>query len=360
VAAQRIDVDVPTGDSTLQGPVAIQVFVDPNTMGDKAGGEPMPMTVTAQQAVRFLRVSEQVVLEGDCAATLHKSGPDARDEYRLTAPRLVLDLAFDANATDDVKAKPRVDLRKLLADQGVGLVQATRSAEHPPVSLSLKRRAPDPLRSADGQRPSDPGAGRLLSWISLEASALEYVTDPGRVLARGPGAVWLHNAETIASKNDPNDSLKPCYVHVANFDVLEYRPAPAETGAAAPARVVAQDEDQQLVLDYFPLVDGRPGPLTQIVAGHVEAALQRIADNRMELVSLTASEGIEYDDEAEHVNFAGSELAYDHRLSLIAIHGDDLRPCRFNGFFVDQIEIDRKNGRLKALFPSTSILQISP
>lgn len=357
VAAQRIDVDIPTGDSTLLGPVALQVFVDPNAMGEEAGGEPMPMTVTAQQAVRFLRASEQVTLEGDCTATLLKSDPtrsiaagvDLRDEYRLQAPRLVLDLAFDANDTDDATAQPRVDLRKLVADAGTGSSDALRGAGPPPVGLSVKRRA----------------GNRFLGWLSLDVSALEYVADSGQVLASGPGVIFLHNAETIESKSDPNQRLEPCYARLTNFDTLEYRPAPKDGGDMAPARVIAADDARQLVLRYIPLIDGgAPGAVTQVVAGHVEATFRQIAQDQMGLVSLIASEGIayEHDDETrgEHVSFDGAELVYDHERSRITVQGDELRPCRLNGAFVDSIVVDRKAGQVTFKVPTASVFQVNP
>jgi len=329
VVAQRIDFDFLTNDTTMLGPVAMRFFVDPNNLGDKAGGKPMPMEVTAQGAVRFLAASEQIVLEGGSTATLHSVELNSSDEYRLAAPRLTLDMAVDSNVPDDVK----VNLRRLVADGGSGSPGAQDSAEDLVVKVRMDRRAGD----------------KLVSKGALDARELQYDANPDRFVVTGPGVIWLHNAETIQSKSDPNQKIEPCYVRLSNFDTLRYW--------SVSNRIIAEDDSQQLLLRYFPLVDGQWGPETQVVAGHVEATLQEIARNRMDLVSLVASQGIVYDSEIDQRNFVGTEMVYDRDKSLIIIQGDDVRPCYLNGVLVDKIVMDPKTGKVEAR-PQTSIFQV--
>ncbi len=184
----------------------------------------------------------------------------------------------------------------------------------------------------------------------LDAYELQYEADLGQLAAVGPGVIWLHNAATIRTKSDPNATLEPCYVRLSNFDSLKYW--------STTNRIVAEDDSQQLVLDYFPLVDGKYGPQTQVVAGHVEATLREIAKNRMDLVSFVASQGIEYDSEIDNLHFIGSEMVYDQVKSLIMIQGDDLRPCYLNGALVDAIVVDPKTRKVEAQITSPSIFQV--
>ncbi len=332
VVARRIDYDFCTNDAIMLGPVAMSFAIDPNRLGERAGGEPMPAVVTAQKAVRFLAASKQAVLEGDCTAMLRKSEPNANDEYRLAAPRLTLDLVIDSNMPGDVK----VDVRKFVADEGEKPADSIDSVASPPVAVRMWRRVSD----------------KLLGWGALDARELQYDADPGRFMASGPGMIWLHNNATVQSKDDPNVILEPCYVRLSNFDTLTYW--------SLSKRIVAGDDEQQLRVNYFPLVEEKPGPETQVVAGHVEATLREIAPGRMDLVSLVASKGIEYDSEADHHHFAGSEMVYDHARSLMTIRGDAVRPCYLNGVLVDEILLNPRTGRVEAQVPTATVFQVGP
>jgi hypothetical protein len=316
--ARRIDFDSSTTSTTLGGPVEMMFLVDPNApTAGQTDGAPLPMTVTAQESIRFLAASKQVLLEGGCTVTLHKSEPNLRYEYTLTAPRLTLDLVTDPNRAGEAA----VSVRRMVAAGG-------------PVALRILKRGPD----------------KLLGWTKLDASELEYTTDPREFTAIGPGVVTIHNAEAVGAPADPNQiSLRqPCYAFLSHFDVLKY--------SAATSRVVADDASQQLLLDYFPLTDGKYGRHIQMVAGHIEGSLKEAAPGRMDLASLTASQGIDYEDERSH--FIGSTLFYDNGTSLVTVKGDNVLPCYLNGALVDEIEINLKTGRIKAQIPTASVLQV--
>ena len=269
------------------------------------------------------------MLEGGSTATLHRPDPNTSDEYQIAAPRLTLDLAVDANAPDNV----RVGLRKLVADAGPDLPGPNDPAGDSPVVVRMWRRAAD----------------KLLGWASLDARELQYEKEEGRFTVTGPGVIWLHNATTVRSKSDPNAILESCYATLSNFDTLRYW--------SLSNRIVAEDDSERLVLDYFPLVNGKYGPQTRVVAGHVEATLQEIAPGRMDLASLVASRGIQYDNEADHSNFAGSEMVYDRVGSLITIRGDDVQPCYFNGARVNHIVVNTRTRQVEAQ-PTTSIFEV--
>jgi len=330
--AWRLDYDFLTNDATALGPFAANFVIDSNSLGEKTRGEPMPAVVTAQKAVHFHAAAEQIVLEGDCTATVHKSDPNASDEFRLAAPRMTADLTIDSNATDGVK----VNLRKFVADAGDSPVDTADSTASPPVTVRLWRRTSD----------------KTLGRGGLDAWELQYIADQNQFMASGPGDVWLHNNATVQPKDDPNAMpLKPCYVLMRNFDTLTYW--------SLSNRIVAEDDSQQLLIDYFPLVEDKPGPQTAVVAGHVEATLRELPGGRMDMVSLTASQGIAYDSEADHSNFSGSEMVYDRTTSLMVIRGDDIRPCNMNGVLVDQIVVNPKTGQIEAQ-PLTSVFQVGP
>jgi hypothetical protein len=318
-AARRIDLDYSSRDTTLAGPVDMMFYLDPNALSDpQAGHGPMPMTVSAQQSVRYLAASNQVLLEGDCTVTLRRSEPNLTYEYTLTAPRFTLDLVSDPNAA----RAAGVRVRRFVTDGG-------------PANLRIFRRGPDQ---------------QLLGRTILDAARLEYGADPREFTALGPGVLWVHNAELIDVQADPNRfSLgRPCYARLDNFDRLTY--------SMSTGRISAEARSRQLLLDYFPLTTTGYGRRIQAVAGHVEALLRPVAAGRMTLASLTASDGIDFEDEKSH--FAGSVLFYDRDKDLVTVRGDAVQPCMFNGAPVDQIEMNLKTGYINAPISAPGVLQI--
>jgi hypothetical protein len=318
--ALRIHFNAFTTDTTLDGPVEMAFLLDPNSLRDaKANAKAMPMTITAQKAVRFLAAASQVLFEGDCTATLLRAEPNLTYEYILAAPQLTLDVASDPNRPKEMA----VTARRLVTDGG-------------PAALHILRRGPH----------------ALLGWTKLDAAQLQYEANPRQFTAVGPGEIWIRNDEILSAKADPNQfSLgRPCVVRLTNWDTLKY--------SAATNRIIAEDDSQQLLLDYFPLVDGKYARHIRTVAGYVEASLKEITKGHLELATLTATKGIEYEDDTGGLSFVGSTLSYDYAQSLVAVRGDDEQPCFLNGALVDQIDLNLKTGRIQAEIPAPSVFQV--
>jgi hypothetical protein len=318
--AQRIDFNAFTTDATLVGPVEMVFPLDPNGLKEaKTAAQALPMTIQAQKGVRFLPAANQVLFEGGCKVTLLRSEPNLTYEYILTAPQLTLDLASDPNQAKE----GAVNARRLVTDGG-------------PAALHILRKS----------------AGKLLGWTTLDAAQLQYEAKMRQFTAVGPGEIWVRNDEMLNPKADPNQfSLdRPCVARLTNFDTLRY--------CAATNRILAENEAQQLLLDYFPLINGKYERHTRTVAGHVEASLKEITKGHLELATLTATQGIEYEDETTGQNFVGSTLSYDYSKSLVAVRGDAEQRCYLNGALVDQIDLNLKTGRSQAEFPTPSVFQV--
>lgn len=320
--ARRIDFDVPTGDTTLLGPVEMTFYLDPNDpTGREAAGELMPVTVTAQDAVRFSSALNQILLEGDCVATIHRTEPNLSYEYTLTAPVFTLDLADDANDQTNGSA---VVLERFATGGGSA-------------SLAVVKRA-----------------GQVLAgWTALQASRLDYDATDQLFTATGPGVVTIHNARPRDPKADPNESSfldQPCYAFLRDFDTLTF--------SSATYRVLVEADPGPILIDYFPVIDGQAGPSIEADAGHIELALRQTSDGRMELASLTASKGVFYEDETKR--FVGSRLTYDHDKTLVRVVGDESQPCYLNRALVDEVEMDTKTRNVKAKSQAPSVFQVNP
>ncbi|MHC4519356.1 MAG: hypothetical protein ACYTAS_12265, partial [Planctomycetota bacterium] len=320
VVAQGIDFDASTTDTTLAGPVGITFTVDANDLtGRDSEGKMMPVTITARDAVRYFSATDRIQLEGRCAVMLQQNEPNYTYEYMLTAPMLTLDLMEDPNAGPD--------------DTGIALKRFAASGG--PITLNAQRRA-----GAD-----------LIGWVELQASRLDYEESQKEFSITGPGKISLHNGEDLDPEADPNEFSigRPCYAFMQDFDILTY--------STATNLIVAEGQSRQIYLHYFPQVDGSyDTPGVRAYAGRIEIELTQTAEDRMELVSLTASEGISFEDNENQ--FAGAILFYDHAASLLTVEGDAVRPCSFNGAYVDWIRMDPKTGDTKAEFRSPSTVQI--
>jgi hypothetical protein len=332
--AQRIEYNATTGDATFVGPVQMAVPLDPNTWAGPAQaqaspgpttqasrGEPVPMTITAHDAVRYLSASSRVVFEGDCVAAAEKRDPNLTQEFTLSAPRFALELVQDANAPAAQKAAGKAIALKRFSTAGG------------PASIAVLRRA----------------GGLLLGWTRIKASQLDYEAAAKLFTAHGPGELQLNNAQVTQRQSDPNafGFNQPCYAFLRDFDELTF--------ASDTSRIVVASESRPILIDYIPVIDGKYGQPIRGDAGHLDLTLRRTDAGRTEIASLVASRGVTYEDQTKQ--FVGSLLTYDREQSLVKVVGDETRPCYFNNALVDQIEMDVATGALKTQLRGPSTFQ---
>jgi hypothetical protein len=326
IAARYIDVNASTSNAILAGPVRMVLQIDPNKLpGAQRDGRKIPLTVTAQKDVRYLSDSNQIVLDGDCVATAQMAEPNATMECKLTSPKLTLDLIDDPNA-----AKKSAAARGRTRGSSVDLKRATASGGF---KLQMLRKT----------------ALETTGDFYLEGTQFDYDAQRNNLVAIGPGQVILHNSQDADGKEDSNNmSLRePCWAFLKKFDRLTY--------SEASNRIVAESRLKQLQVDYFTLVKGHPDRYDQYVqadVGQIEIELAKVADNRMELATLTASDGVAFREGTKQ--FDGSTLFYDQRKGTMIIRGDEGRPCYLNGALVDGIEINVKTGQAKTIVISSS------
>ncbi len=322
LVAHRIDFDASTTDTMLTGPVRMTYALDPNDLtGRDSGGRRMPVTVSAEDSVRFIAASTRIQLEGNCIVTLHQTEPNLAYEYMLTAPMLAVDLFEDPNVKTGEKT---IGLKRFEASGG-------------PVAVRAYRRFHD----------------ELIGWVALHSTRLDYEGDAKTFAVAGPGEIRLHNGQPPETPIEPNEfSLRqPCFAFLRDFDSLTYS---AQTNT-----IVADAADHQILLDYFPQIDGRYDKRhVEADAGRIEIALTQTERGRTELLSLTASQGIAYEDPVNR--FDGAVLFYDHPQTLVTVNGDDRQPCSFNGAPVDRIRMNLTTGARKAEVLGPGTIQIGP
>jgi len=318
--SRRIDYNALTDDVIATGASDLKFYTsdlgqpDPNK-------PPLPVTVTAQQQVRFLPPSNQAFFEGNCQAEMLQTDPNFLQQYTLLAPKLTIDLIKDANDRTSASAP---GIKHFNADGGL-------------VRLISKKTA--------GQK--------QLGGIQLESRKFDYEPGKGLFVATGPGIITMDNSKISPSTTETGKfSLsKPCYAVVREYETLKYYIQKNRIVADAPS-------EDGLIINYFPVINGNVQIDQQatVTTPHIQADLIKTDSGQSKLSTLSATGGIVYEDQDKL--FEGSSLFYDATKSLVTVHGDELRPCYYNGAFAGAIEWDLKTDSIKTDVAGPAILQL--
>lgn len=317
---RRIDYNALTDDVIATGASELE-FYTAGLGQTEPNKPPLPVTVTAQQQVRFLPASNQAVFEGDCQAEMLQTDPNFLQQYTLLAPKLTIDLTKDTN---DRTSASTSRIAHFTADGGLVRLVSIKTA-----------------------------GKKLLGGIKLESRKFDYDPGKGLFVATGPGIITMDNSQIDPSTAETGkfNLRKPCYAVVREFETLKYFIQENRMVADAPS-------EDGLIIDYFPAVNGKFQIDRQatVTTPHLQADLIKTASGQSKLSTLSATGWIIYEDQDKQ--FDGSSLFYDAGKSLVIVNGDQLRPCHFNGAPVDAIEWDLKTDSIKANVVGPAILQL--
>jgi hypothetical protein len=321
--AQRIDYSIITEAIVASGPSELTFYAN-DVMGTEGKPTAVPVKVTAQEKAEFLPVLNQVIFEGNVLCTMLRENVNFQQKYTLSSPKLTVDLSKDKQS--------RADIKHLTASG-----QATGGEV---VQLDTSKWAGE----------------ELLGFTKLKCLQFDYDTGQQMFLATGSGVIAVDNSKIAETgKKAGKFSLqKPCYAVVRNFDTLKYL-----TEADI---IIADAGSEQILIDYFPVVQGQQGQQTSATANHVEAVLYKTSSGQTEFSTLSAKGGITYEEErakkGKTIQFVGSEMFYDNSKSMITAWGDESQPCFLNGALAPGIEYDLKTDRIKTKITGPSMLQM--
>jgi hypothetical protein len=320
-------------DVFAAGPAEFAFYVEDST-GTDANEVLLPAKVTAQDQAYFLSETNKIIIEGDCQCKTQREDPNFTQEFILSSPKLTVDLE-DAN---DQLPEQTGSVKLLTADGGTVMLGTIKRAKAEPNLV-----------------PEAPGdeEGELLGGIQLKCVKFEYVPNRQLFMATGPGIMTVDNSRIAEPEQEVGRfSLhQPCYAFLRNFDTLKYF---LDTN-----RIFAEAKEQEMLLvNYIPVVDGRYGEGAEARASRVEAVLYKTPDGKTGLAAMTASGGIRYDDDKDNI-FVGSELFYHHEKSLITVQGDESQSCYWNGALVDAIQYDLVTGKVETHVVAPGALEIN-
>ena len=300
-----------TGEAVAIGPSSIAFDVNEKT--SDGTGSPATVRMTSRRQAAFSPASNKSTFEGDCRCTVSQKQDEIFQQYIVLADKLEINLAK----------------KNTNKDSGLSMNVNRLIASGPNTHLASTKKT---------VRPGSPQAGdKLLTGIELKCASIDYNTADGNFFAAGPGLIKVDNSQT----DEPQEKLakfslqRKCYALLRNFDSLAY--------AGQNKHLTADSKGGSLLVDYFPLVDGRSNEKVSVTASHVEADIAETLTGRMELRDLLAKGAVTYEDKDAQV--IGSEFIYEANTSLIDIRGDKYRPCNFNGAILDAVQYDTKTGK---------------
>lgn len=305
-------------DVIASGPVTLNFYVD-DFAGAAGQNNALPARLTARKQAKFSTASNQITFEDDCLCVVSRQDPNFLERYILSAQTLTVDLPKDVN---DRSYNASAGIEHLAAIGGVVRLATIRTA-----------------------------GKELLGGIELKCRRFDYDAPQELCLVSGPGVIKVDNSRFPEPKPDQAGfSLRrSCFAFLQNFDTLKY--------FAKSNRLVADAQSQgTLRVDYIPIIKGKYGRQIVATANRIEADLVSAEGGQTELLTLTALDGITFEDDKNQ--FAGSNFFYDHAKSLMKVRGDRLQPCYLNGALVDGIEYNLKTGKAKAQVVGPGTLQI--
>jgi hypothetical protein len=298
LGAERIDYSVATSDAMAIGTSKLTFYI--RDMMEQADTQTIiPVTITADRLAKFSPKSNQITFEGNCICRMFRGDQDMVQQYSLSAPKLIVDLEDEQVSSGRAMA----NVRKITAISDTGAN----------AKLSSVKRLDD----------------KLAGGIELKCPRFEFDARRQMFVATGPGVIKVDNSNIPQPpKGAGRFSLqKPCYAIVRNFEQLRYY--------LKTEKIVADNAQGRIYIDYFPITDGQPEQVT-VTAGHIEADLVETAAGRYRLWTLLAKDGISFQDRDKL--FEGSELLYDDQRDLVWAKGSDAMPAYFNGIVFEGIE----------------------
>lgn len=301
-----------TGDGEVEGPVELNCFC--RDFMDKDSQVLIPVRMTAAQGATYRAQANRITLEGPCLCTFTRTEREIAERGSLAAPRLIVDLL------EHVDTRPAVAMRAVKTVQAEGGTVELRIE-----NLSVKGTAAGSSASFEG--PVVSGARMVCTHLTLDPQSAAQV-----ITATGPGTIWLNNSTTQATGR-LLDSNQPFYALLSQFDILQF--------FVADNHILASGKKKPMLVDYFPIVDGRQTSHIHAEADAVRIDLAQTSGHERDLAMLTATGNVYYDDETPH-QFAGHKVTYNHRTQAMQMTGWENQPCTADGVAVWGIDYNVK------------------
>jgi len=286
--------------TVANGPLELVFYTD--KVGEKKRlKEPVPVIITAKENVRFDSKINQAVFAGEVHGWF---GYQDKDRNQRENEIWSDELAVKVNDNE--------------------IEHVTASGERVYLVGTKKRRNSD----------------EILNGVELSCRQIDFDSASQLIYAAGPGGqIKINNTNTKHRKARRLSLKGPCYALIDYFDTLVWK---LDDG-----KVEAEGTTQGLVMSHVPVRNDEvlADRVIHIGAGKVDAEFKELSDDRHEIVKLIGTGGITYEEKGR--SFAGDNLLYEQKKSLVTIKGSEGSPCFVNGARADDIRYNVKSGDWK-------------
>ena len=310
--AKEIDYDMTTGKAIAKGPIKFEFYASPAGDSNNISSKAVPVVITARDSAEFDSAKNQVVLKGGVAGKMVENKTVYTEISDFTGDELIVDLTTKDKRAANIK---HITLKSFGRDSNLTT-----------------------------QRLSD--TQRLLA-VLLTCQQMDYDAINGVIIASGSPNSQIQidnsNAPVQESAEKKKVSLqRPSYALIKQFDTLKWY--------LKDNRVEADGDRYRLYASYMPVkLDPATGKMvsadepTRFNAGRIEATFTSLPNNKTEISTVTASNGISYED--QKYQFEGGDLFYETGTSFVRINGSKGFNCMLNGATVDNIEYNLETGK---------------
>jgi len=276
-------------------------------------------SVLAAERIDYFLIDETVLLEGNALCSAVSRTDSIDEKYFISAPKLEAKLFEESSEEDDQSAVPGIE--RMTGGGGTAQLAMAKTANE-----------------------------KLLGFTKLKCLAFEYDRDSQLFTASGPGLIAVDNSKGQEPEEPVSkfDLKRPCYAFVRNFEHLEY--------SLKTDKITADADDEVVLIDYIPIVQGQYGQQVKAAANYIQADLVETEDGRSEVSQLIATGSVTY--EELDMQFAGSDLFYDRLKQTVKVRGNDRQNCYFNGVIVDSIDYDLVTGRVDTKMVGPGAVQL--
>jgi hypothetical protein len=315
-SAQTLQYSARTRDAVATGPVELTFLARDATAKEDQGL--VPVRIVASQRGVYQAQANRLFLEGPCLGTLTRLQAGVTEQCSLTAPRVIVDLV------EGKEGQPLTSTQKLKYLRADGGTVELRIEV-----IDRKGASVDTTFAPDSP---------LLSGARMVCTQLDFdPQSPGQVItAVGPGTIWLNNSATQKTGRLV-ESNQPFYALLRQFETLRL--------FLADNRIVAEGKAKPILVDYFPLIEGRQDSHIRAEANVVQIDWVQTEQGERELGTLMATGNVYYDD--QNNQFVGNRLVYDHGSQWMEMTGPDNQPCTANGVSVWGIRFNLQTRQLQ-------------
>lgn len=301
-AAKQIDYSAQKTDAVANGLSNLKFYVEDVIDGNTKTS--VPVTLTCKNQTTFAPKQNKIIFEGDCFCVMERLQNGVNEQYSLSAPTIIVDLAQTKGSKTDI-----------------AFITAVGDEQSASRLASVRKH---------GQN--------MLGGIEFKSPRFEYDAQKQLFIAAGPGVIKADNSKLPHPKKRVGrfSLQRPCYAVIRNFQHLEYD--------LAKEQIIAYNDSERILIDYFP-IDEKGQQQVTVTAGRIEADLVQTDGGQKRLWALLATNGISFRDQDKL--FEASRLFYDDRNSIITAVGDEAMPAFFNGALFDGIEYDLASEQVK-------------